>query len=66
MAFLIISSTALDLPRSTADLPTVVSDRLGRVFNRSGATSAVLFDTFKAFDRVWHTGLLHKRMPYGI
>ena len=30
--------------RSTADLLTVVSDRIARVFNRSGATRAVALD----------------------
>ena len=30
--------------RSTADLLTVVSDRIARAFNRSGATQAVTFD----------------------
>ena len=52
--------------RSTADLLTVVSDRIARGFNRSGATRAVALDISKAFDRVWHTGLLHKRKSYGI
>ena len=37
--------------RSTADLLTVVSDRLARVFNRSGATRAVALDISKDFDR---------------
>ena len=46
--------------RSTADLLTVVSDRIARAFNRSGATQAVPLDISKAFDRVWHAGLLHK------
>ena len=46
--------------RSTADLLTVVSDRIARAFNRSGATRAVALDISKAFDRVWHAGLLHK------
>ena len=46
--------------RSTADLLTVVSDRIARAFNRSGATQAVALDISKAFDRVWHAGLLHK------
>ena len=46
--------------RSTADLLTVVSDRISRAFNRSGATRAVTLDISKAFDRVWHAGLLHK------
>ena len=46
--------------RSTADLLTVVSDRIARAFNRSGATRAVALDISKAFGRVWHAGLLHK------
>ena len=48
--------------RSTADL----SDRTARAFNRSGATRAVALDISKAFDRVWHAGLLHKLKSYGI
>ena len=47
--------------RSTADLLTVVSDRIVRAFNRSGATWAVALDISEAFDKVWHAGLLHKR-----
>ena len=38
--------------RSTADLLTVVSDRIARAFNRSGATRVVALDISKAFDRV--------------
>ena len=45
--------------RSTADLLTVASDRIARAFNRSGATRAVALDISKAFDKVWHAGLLH-------
>ena len=52
--------------RSTAHLLTVVSDRITRAFNRSGATRAVALDISKAFDRVWHAGLLHKLKSYGI
>ena len=52
--------------RSTADLLTVVSDRIARAFNRSGATQAMVLDIPKAFDRVWHAGLLHKLKSYGI
>ena len=43
--------------RSTADLLTVVSDRIARAFNRSGATRAVALDISKA---------LHKLKSYGI
>ena len=52
--------------RSTADLLRFVSDRIVRAFNRSRATWAVELDIFKAFDRVWHAGLLHKHKSYGI
>ena len=45
---------------STADLLTVVSDRVARVFNRSRVTRAVARDISKAFDEVWHVGLLYK------
>ena len=44
--------------QSTADLLTVASDRIARVFNRSVATRAVAFNISKAFDRVWHASLL--------
>ena len=52
--------------RSTADLCIVVSDRIARAFSRSGATRALALDISKAFDRVWHVGLLHKLKFYGI
>ena len=52
--------------RSTADLLTVLSDRIARAFNRSGATGTVALDISKTFDRVWHAGLLHKLKSYGI
>ena len=52
--------------RSTADLLTVASDRIARSFNRSGSTLAVALDISKAFNRIWHAGLLHKLRSYGI
>ena len=52
--------------QSTADLPKLVYNRIARVFNRSGATLALALDISKAFDRVWHAGLLHKLKSYGI
>ena len=52
--------------RSTADLLTVVSDRIARAFNRCGVTRTVALDISKAFDGVWHAGLLYKLKSYGI
>ena len=52
--------------QSTAYVLTVVSDRIARAFNRSGATRAMALDISKAFDRVWLAGLCHKLKSYGI
>ena len=38
--------------QSAADLLTTVSDRIAKIFNRSGATGAVALNIPKAFDRV--------------
>ena len=51
---------------STADLLTVLSDRIARAYNRSVATRAIALDIFKPFDRVWHADLIHKLKSYGI
>ena len=37
-----------------------MSDRIAKTFNGSGATQAVALDISRAFDRVWHAGLLLK------
>ena len=47
---------------STADLLTIVSDRIARSFNRYWAARAVIYP----FDRVWLVGILHKLKFYGI
>ena len=46
--------------RSIADLLTVVSDKIGRAFNKSGATRAVVLGVSKALDRVWLAVLFYK------
>ena len=52
--------------QSTADLLTVVSDRIVRAFNRSGASRAVALVMSKAFNRVCHVDRLHKLNSYRI
>ena len=52
--------------QSTADFLTVISDIIARHFNWSRATSAVVLNISKAFDRVWHASLLHKLKSYRI
>ena len=41
----------------TTFLPTVVSGRIARAFNKSEATRGVALDISKAFDRFWHDDL---------
>ena len=49
--------------RSTADLLTVVSDRIAGAFNRSGATRALALDISKAsFDRSNNNGSIDVKM----
>ena len=65
MVFVLISSKVLGL-FDQLQIFSVVSDRIAAAFNRSGATRAVALDISKAFDRVWHAGLLQKLKSYGI
>ena len=51
---------------SNADLIIIISDRIARAFNRTGATQAVALDLSNAFDRVWHAVLLHKLKSYRV
>ena len=52
--------------RSTADLLIVVSDRIAKAFNSSGATRAAALDISKAFGKVLYAGRLHKLKSCGI
>ena len=43
----------------------LIEIRIDRTFNRSESTQDVALGISKAFNRVWHTGLLHRRKSYG-
>ena len=63
--FFLISGMILGL-FNQLQIFSVVSDRIARAFNRSGTTQAVALDISKVFDRVWHSGFLHKLKFFGI
>ena len=52
--------------RSTADLLTVITERVYRAMNRCREARAIALDISKAFHMVWHAGLLYKLKLYGI
>ena len=72
MGFLIISSLlpnfqyGFSSSQWTSNLLKVVPDRIARVFNRSEAIGTVAIDIYKAFNRLTHNGLSHKRKSYRI
>ena len=45
---------------STGDLLSVITDHFNMALDRRGEARVVALDISKAFDKVWHTGLLHK------
>ena len=45
---------------------TVISHRISESLDRGFLSRAIALDISKAFDRVWHKGLLHKISSYGI
>ena len=57
--FFLISRMVLDL-LDQLQIFLQVSNSFARAFNRSGATQAVALVILKAYDRVWHAGLLQK------
>ena len=44
----------------------VISERVYRALDACGETRANAIDIYKAFDKVWHAGLFHKLIAYGI
>ena len=52
--------------RSTADVLTVITHRVSEALDEGFMTRAVALDISKAFDKVWHRGLLLKLSRNGI
>ena len=52
--------------RSTADVLTVITHRVSEALDNGHMTKSIALDISKAFDKVWHKGLLHKLLGYGI
>ena len=55
----LIFNMVLGQHRSTADLLTVLRERIARSLNSSGANRAICLDISKAFKKIWHCRLLH-------
>ena len=51
--------------RSIGDLLFYLTEHVSRVLNSQGESRSVALDISKAFDKVWHQGLLHKLLSYG-
>ena len=52
--------------RSTADILTAITSRINSALDSGNITRAIALDISKAFDKVWHVGLLYKVSSYGI
>ena len=52
--------------RSTADVLTVITHRISQALDKGFGARAIALDISKAFDKVWHKGLLQKLSSYGI
>ena len=52
--------------RSTGDLLSYVTDHISRVIDKQGEPRSVALDISKAFDKVWHQGLLTKLRSYDV
>ena len=51
--------------RSTADVLTIITHRISRALDSNLEARVITLDISKAFDKVWHKGLLHKITNYG-
>ena len=48
------------------DLLTVVTKHIHQALDVSGEAKVIALDISKAFDKVWHLGLIHKPQAYSI
>ena len=65
LAFSLTLSMGFGAFRSTVDIQTVLSECIYNS-DRRKRDRAIAFDISKAFDKVWHAGLLHKLKSYGV
>ena len=52
--------------RSTVGLMALLTETWNRSVHFFGESKVVASDTAKAFDRVWHQGLIYKVKSYGV
>ena len=52
--------------RSTADLLTLITDKIYHALDKCGEAKLIALDISKAFDKDWHKGLLHKLRSYSV
>ena len=50
----------------THDNLIFLTQKVAETLNRSKKVIAIFFDIAKAFDSVWHKGLIHKLMEYSV
>ena len=50
----------------TGDQLSLITDHFNGALDRRGEARVVALDVSKAFDKVWHIGLLHKLQSYGV
>ena len=52
--------------RGTADNLIFLTQKISESFNRSNKVCGIFFDISKAFDKVWHLGLIYKLINLGV
>ena len=52
--------------RSTGNLLTLITDKICHVLHKRGEAKLIALDISKAFDKIWHKGLLYKLRSCGV